>query len=129
MYPNCTDPQHMPCPNGCGGEVHATRTCTQIDRYDVDLETGESVPHYVTLPLHIPDVGHWTQDPTGLVAVTCTHGLAEHPNGQPLPTRGFMGVPRSWLRSKYARSGHRGEACVVCHGEPRPADLTTPREV
>ena len=127
MTATCSNPEHRPCPNGCGGEIHVSRTVRMIDHFEVDLDTGENVPHYVTLPIHIPDVGHWTFDPTGLVPVTCTHGLAQHPNGLPLPERGFTGVPRSWLRSKYARSGLHSEGCVVCHGEPRPADLTTPR--
>jgi hypothetical protein len=84
-------------------------------------------------------------DPTGIVPYPCTHGMPMRPpeygrfrmfpsldsDGNEFPPYGG----RSWGRSKYlfvgAYGGRQGipfayAECVVCRGEPRPDDLTTP---
>lgn len=94
--------------------------------------------------------------PSGLVPYPCAHGLSELPPGHPqvhrVPRRSSAGgeLPpwgsQSWGRSKHLRIvfyGGRTEhlpggqaayvpiatiKCPVCLGEPRPSDLTEPRE-
>lgn len=69
-------------------------------------------------------------DPTGLVRVECGHGLEVHPDPDIQGHFGNTRMGRSWVRSKYAL-GYGGVKlygkCVVCRGDPRPDDLTTPR--
>lgn len=107
----CSDPTHVPnsAGNGCVLKSRA---------YSIAItENGRTVR--IPQPIHI--VAHSKFDPTGLVWSLCKHGLEQHPDPEIAAGRrlGF-----SWIRSKHLDQWGK---CPECRGEPRPADLTTPR--
>jgi hypothetical protein len=111
---------------GCGGELVAGRTLPLIVR-TTDRETGETDTETFNLPVHVEPLTHAYRDMTGLVPVNCDHGLAVHPD--PVVMAGWLGRhAKSFVRSKYALASPHDlwGKCVVCRGDPRPDDLTTP---
>lgn len=129
----CAVVNHVPCSGGCGGEVVAGRYLDlqlpklHPDGRQVVTRDGELLFITIPLPFHVNDLTHSVQDPTGFVPALCEHGLAEHPDPDIQASR-LGGLGRSWIRSKYVLCGLGITGrCVVCQGEPRPADLTEAR--
>ena len=92
--------------------------------YDAD---GNKIKETVQLPHAVNPLTHSVLDDTGLAPAVCKHGLSRH------PMEAVMRSPHAryattWIRAKYL-SGETGMVgrCVVCLGQPRPADLCTPR--
>ncbi len=134
---DCPVPTHAPCPE-CPDEAcldTAHPTMKQINKTDpdgfpvVDRSTGEIMQ--VTVPTFSHVNSHSAFNSSGLVAASCDHGVKEPPQAllDDLRALGLSlsaqeaGAP-SWIRSKYIGANAK---CVVCNGEPRPADLTTAR--
>jgi len=125
---SCGYPGHHICPE-CGDEILEGRyTTISLPRLDDKgrrqvTDDGELLTIEVRTRHHILPF-HSKLDPTGLAPAICTHGLREHPDAerQNSPT-GRLAT--SWIRSRYlvVEAGAVGK-CVVCMGQPRPADLT-----
>lgn len=129
---DCGWPNHQKC-TGCDGEVMVGRfepiALPRVDESGnrlIDPDTGEMLTVVVKLPVHINPHYHSVMDDTGLVPAGCDHGLPHHPN--PAVEASLGRLARTWIRSKYllVGPGMTGK-CVVCIGNPRPADLVTPR--
>lgn len=93
---------------------------------------GKTEKIRLRLPRHRVAVPMSTFDPTGLVPAPCRHGLAEHPNPATMKSPHARQAV-SWMRGKYvsirkATNGLPLPGCPECHGDPRPDDLTTPRD-
>lgn len=102
------------------------------DDGDVVLRAdGEPETIRLRLPWHRANVPLSKFDPTGLVPAPCAHGLAQHPDPE-VRASAHARSAVSWMRAKYIGikkselSGLPLPGCPLCHGEPRPDDLTTP---
>lgn len=96
---------------------------TDEDGFPILDERGRAQIVTYQLPGHAAMAPVSEFDPTGLVPSPCEHGLPEHPLDRK-PIEKIAGFVRSYIRAKYLGADFR---CPVCRGEPRPADLTTPR--
>jgi hypothetical protein len=122
---------YAPCAD-CSGEivvgVFDTITVPRIDEEGFPQFGPDSKMLYINLPLPAHRAHTtWARqvfDPTGLAPSLCTHGLLEHPNGITHPWA------VTWIRAKHldVTKGDVWSWCPVCRGEPRPADLTEPRD-
>lgn len=130
------DPRHEECPICADGscrmvEVHHY---TKVPRIDPD--TGEQMREPITgtlmhiaVPYQQHVVSHSAFNASGLVVPNplCRHGIPCPPDVDPgLPSMITSRMKDEMLvvRSKYLNGDG---LCPVCRGEPRPADLCTPR--
>jgi hypothetical protein len=87
--------------------------------YDMD-----GTPRYTKIAMKSHVLPPTRHDPTGLVAVTCDHGIKTHPDPEIQGSQSGRSAT-SWVRSRYVRLGPpSGTTCPVCRGEERPADMT-----